>query len=167
MSEKNITIAFSEQINSDSVYMFINKLEQINNKNPQADKLTINISSLGGNVDIAIELFNFINTLDCHIKMVNTSYVNSAAIIVFLAGDERICLPGSSFYVHSITKHLDGNYCADELIREAREMNANTEKVTSLLELKTNKNKTYWKKLMKKGQMISKGKAFELGITTA
>lgn len=166
MDSKNITITFSDHINADSIHLFIDKLEKINEEKTGADKLIIQISSLGGDVDMAIELFNFIRTLDCHVKMVNTSYVNSAAIIVFLAGDERICLPGSSFYVHAITKQLNGNYSAGVLIKEVREMNANTEKVSSLFEMRTKKNKSYWKRLMRKGQMITKDKALELGLTT-
>lgn len=166
MDSKCITVTFSDHINANSIHLFIDKLEKLNEEKPEANKLTIQISSLGGDVDMAIELFNFIKALDFHVKMVNTSYVNSAAIIVFLAGDERVCLPSTSFYVHAITKQLNGIYSAGALIKEVREMNANTEKVSSLFEMRTKKNKSYWKRLMRKGQMITKEKALELGLTT-
>lgn len=165
-NKATITITFSDKIDSDSVHRFIDKLEQLNNAHPDCSQLVINISSSGGDIDTAVELFNFIKSLDCHVRIVNTSYVNSAAIIVFLAGDERICLPTSSFYVHSVTKRLDGIYNAGSLMREVREINANTDKIATLLESTTKKNKAYWKRLMRKGQMLSAEKALEVGLTT-
>ena len=88
----------------------------------------IYISSPSGSVDIAVELFNFLKLLDCKITTVNLSCVNSAAIIIFAAGDERIRLPCSSFYVHSITKNLNRDFTAADLLREVKEMLANTDK---------------------------------------
>lgn len=161
-----ITVSFSDQINCDSVHRFIDRLNQINSVNPDSSLLIINISSSGGDIDVAIELFNFIKSLKCPVRTVNTSYVNSAAIIFFLAGDERICLPASSFYVHGVTKRLNGIYNAGTLMREVREMNANTEKIANLLEQRTKKNKTYWKRMMRKGQMLTSLKAAEVGLTT-
>lgn len=164
MNNTHITLTFSEYINSDSVRKFLNKLEKTNTKYPKCTNLTIYMSSPGGDVDIAIELFNLIKTLDCCVRIVNTSFVNSAAIIVLLAGYERVCLPGSSFYVHSITKKLNGVYDAISLIREVQEMSANTDKIARLLELSTKKNKSYWKRLMCKGHIITSEKALELGL---
>lgn len=161
-----ITITFSDKIDPDSVHQFIHKLEQLNNAKPDCSKLVINMSSVGGDIDTAIELYYFIKSLDCHVRTVNTSYVNSAAIIVFLAGNERICPPTSSFYVHSVTKRLEGVYNAGSLMREVREINVNTDKIATLLEISTKKDKTYWKKLMRKGQMLSAKKAAEVGLIT-
>ena len=97
-------------------------------------------------------------------RTVNISCVNSAAIIIFAAGEERICLPCSSFYVHSVTKNLNGDFTADDLLREANEMKANTNKIATILAHASNKNKTYWKRLMGKGCLLTAEKAKELGL---
>ena len=96
--------------------------------------------------------------------MVNISCVNSAAIIIFAAGAERVSLPCSSFYVHVVTKNLNGTFTADDLLREAREMAANTDKIAEILAHTSNKNKSYWKRLMRKGCLLTAQKAKEPGI---
>ena len=160
MENENIKISFTGGVNEENVRAFINEIKNL----PESNSLTVYISSQGGNVDIAVELFNFLKLLDCKIKTVNISCVNSAAIIIFAAGTERICLPCSSFYVHSVTKNLNGNFTADDLLREVKEMSANTEKIASILESASNKNKSYWKRLMRKGCLLTAQKAKELGL---
>ena len=164
MKNLDIKISFTGKVNEENVRAFINEIKNLVKKNPESESLTIYISSSGGNVDIAVELFNFLKLLDCTIRTVNISCVNSAAIIIFAAGSERISLPCSSFYVHSVSKHLNGDFTVDDLLREAREMSANTDKVATILASTSNKNKSYWKRLMKKGCLLTSKKAKELGL---
>ena len=164
MNNTDITISFTGSVNEENVRTFINEIKNLNEKFPDSTSLIIYISSPGGNVDIAVELFNFLKLLDCTVRTINISCVNSAAIIIFAAGTERICLPCSSFYVHSITKNLNGNFTAADLFREAKEMTANTNKVATILAGVSNKNKSYWKRLMRKGCLLTSQKAQELGL---
>ena len=164
MNNTDITISFTGSVNEENVRTFINEIKNLNEKFPDSTSLIIYISSPGGNVDIAVELFNFLKLLDCTVRTINISCVNSAAIIIFAAGTERICLPCSSFYVHSITKNLNGNFTATDLFREAKEMTANTNKVATILAGVSNKNKSYWKRLMRKGCLLTSQKAQELGL---
>ena len=164
MKKVETKMNFTGKIDEENVRLFINEIKDIFEKTSEISSLTIYISSPGGNVDIAIELFNFLKLLDCKVKTVNTSYVNSAAIIVFVAGEERICLPCSSFYVHSITKNLNGDFTANDLLREAKEMITNADKVAEILAHTGNKNKSYWKRLMRKGCLLTSQKAKELGL---
>ena len=157
-------ISFNGSVNEENVRAFITEIKNLVDKNPDATSLTIYISSPGGSVDIAVELFNFLKLLDCKVRTVNTSYVNSAAIIIFAAGKERIILSYSSFYIHSITKNLNGNFTADDLLREATEMSTNTDKVATILAGISNKHKSYWKRLMKKGYLLTPQKAKEVGL---
>ena len=131
---KNLDISFTGGVNEKNVRAFITEIKNLVEKNPESDSLTIYISSPGGNVDIAVEFFNFLKLLDCKITTVNISCVNSAAIIIFAAGTERISLPCSSFYVHSVTKNLNGDFNAADLLREVKEMTENTDKIATILE---------------------------------
>lgn len=160
----DIKISFTDSVNEENVRTFINEIKNLIEQNPDSTALTVYISSPGGNVDIAVELFHFLKLLDCTIRTVNISCVNSAAIIIFAAGTERISLPCSSFYVHAITKNLNGNFTADDLLREAKEMAANTDKVATILASVSNKSKSYWKRLMRKGCLLTSQKAKELGL---
>ncbi len=164
MKNLDIKISFTGSVNEKNVRAFITEIKNLVEKNPESNSLTIYISSPGGNVDIAVELFNFLKLLECKITTVNISCVNSAAVIIFAAGTERICLPCSSFYVHSVTKNLNGTFTAADLLREVKEMSANTDKIASILESASNKNKSYWKRLMRKGCLLTSQKARELGL---
>lgn len=159
-------INFSDSINPLSIKSFIHTLEDLCAQYPEAKTLLINISSPGGDVDVAIELFHFLRNLDCEIQTVNTSYVNSAAVLIYLAGDVRICHSGSTFYIHSISKRLKGVYDVQSLLREAKEISANTDIVTTLLEQRTKKGKRYWKNLMSKGCILKAGQAVKSGLAS-
>lgn len=160
----DVTISFTGNVDEENVRTFINGIKKLTEENPKSTSLTIYISSQGGNVDIAIELFHFLKLLDCKVRTINTSYVNSAAVIIFAAGTERLCFPCSSFYVHSVTKNLNGNFTAYDLLREANEILANTDKIAEILANTSNKNKEYWKRLMKKGFLLTSKKAKELNL---
>lgn len=164
MNNADTTISFTGNVNEENVRSFIHEIKNLTEKFPESGSLTIYISSPGGSVDIAVELFNFLKLLDCNVRTVNISCVNSAAIIIFAAGDERVSLPCSSFYVHSITKHLNGDFTAVDLLREVKEMSANTDKIATILANVSNKNKSYWKRLMRKGCLLTSQKAKELGL---
>lgn len=164
MENADIKIKFIGSVDEENVRAFINEIKSLNEKFPDSTELTIYISSPGGSVDIAVELFYFLKLLDCKVRTVNISCVNSAAIIIFAAGEERISFPCSSFYVHSISKNLNGNFTVADLLREVKEMTANTEKVATILSDVSNKNKAYWKRLMKKGCLLTAQRAKELGL---
>lgn len=167
MGNDFIKITFSDPINSSSVKNFIEVLDKLCMEKPEAKYLTINISSPGGDVDVAIELFHFLRELDCKIQTINTSYVNSAAVIVYLAGDVRICHSGSTFYIHSISKRLKGNFDAKSLLKEAKEIAVNTDIVATLLEQRTTRNKRYWKTLMSKGNILKAKQAINIGLASS
>ncbi len=166
MKNEFIKISFSDSINPSSIKNFIHTLEDLCTQYPDAKTLLINISSPGGDVDVAIELFHFLRNLDCEIQTVNTSYVNSAAVLIYLAGDVRICHSGSTFYIHPIFKRLKGVYDLQNLLREAKEISANTDIVTTLLEQRTKKGKRYWQNMMSKGCILKASQAVKLGLAS-
>ena len=164
MIKRDMKITFTGSVDEENVREFIDNIKHLNKEFPDGDLLTVYISSPGGDVDISVELFNFLKLLDCKVRTVNISCVNSAAVVIFAAGDERICQPCSTFYVHSVTKKLNGDFTAEDLLREAHEMQANTDKISTILSSVSKKNKSYWKRLMRKGCLIVPQKAKEIGL---
>lgn len=161
-----IHLSFNEMINQKTVRGFIEQLCKLNDDSPGCKEIVVTISTGGGDVELAIELYNFLKTLNCKITTINSSFVNSAGVIIFLAGNERICLEGSSFFVHSVTKRISGEYNYEMLEREMKEIKANTQKIVSLLEHHTKSSKSHWSQLMKKGTIILPQKAMKLGLIT-
>ncbi len=161
-----LKINFSDPINTTTAKNFVNSLENLCQQYPDAGTLSISISSPGGDVDVAIELFYFLRSLECKVQTINTSYVNSAAILIYLAGDIRMCHVGSTFYIHSISKRLKGVYDIKTLLREVKEMSVNTDIVSTILEQRTEKRKSYWKGLMSKGCILKAEQALKLGLAS-
>lgn len=161
-----LKINFSDSINTTTAKDFVSSLEKLCLQYPDADSLSISISSPGGDVDVAIELFYFLRSLECKVQTINTSYVNSAAILIYLAGDIRMCHVGSTFYIHSISKRLKGVYDIKTLLREVKEMSVNTDIVSTILEQRTKKRKSYWKGLMSKGCILKAEQALKLGLAS-
>jgi ATP-dependent Clp protease protease subunit len=64
--------------------------------------LYFQFSSNGGSVDSAITLYNFLKSLPCQITMHNTGSIDSAAIVVFMAGDKRYAAAHTSFLFHGV-----------------------------------------------------------------
>lgn len=160
----SIQIPFTESINVATTRSFIEALCREIDANPLATEVVVHMSTPGGDVELAIEIYNFLRNLDCRVITVNTSFVNSAGILIFLAGDERVCLPASSFYVHSVTKNLNGTFTFKDLEREVREIKENTNKILYLLENNTLKPSAYWRVMMQKGAILSAKKAIDLRL---
>jgi ATP-dependent Clp protease protease subunit len=166
MMNDTLKINFSDSINTTTAKDFVSSLEKLCLQYPDAGSLSISISSPGGDVDVAIELFYFLRSLECKVQTINTSYVNSAAILIYLAGDIRMCHVGSTFYIHSISKRLKGVYDIKTLLREVKEMSVNTDIVSTILEQRTKKRKSYWKGLMSKGCILKAEQALKLGLAS-
>ena len=159
-----IHVSFTEYINVSTTRTFIELLCREVDIHPNASDIIINMSTPGGDVELAIEIYNFLRELDCRITTVNTSFVNSAGILIYLAGDKRECLPASSFYVHSVTKKLNGTFTYKDLEREVQEVKGNTRKIAALLENRTMKTSSYWRGMMHKGVILQAERAVKLGL---
>ena len=57
-------ISFTGSVDEENIRSFINEIKNLVEKNPDSTALTIYISSTGGNVDIAVELFHFLKLMD-------------------------------------------------------------------------------------------------------
>lgn len=70
--------------------------------------LVVMFSSIGGNTNQSIALFNFIRSLTFPIHMHAMGHVGSAAIPVFLAADKRTAEPLARFHFHEYHWNFDG-----------------------------------------------------------
>lgn len=66
------------------------------------------LSSGGGDVNSAISLYNFLTGLPCEIVMHNIGSIDSAANVVFMAGDKRYAVAHTSFLFHGVTYQFPG-----------------------------------------------------------
>lgn len=71
--------------------------------------LNVFINSVGGDVYEGLEIYNTLRASGKNITTVNTGMCASIASIIFLAGDERVAMEGTTFMVHKPSALVYGN----------------------------------------------------------
>ena len=71
-------------------------------KHPEGTKVSIWFSSNGGLVEATEQVRKIIKEIDkiCDMTLINSSFVGSAAVDVFIAAKNRAMLTGSNFMIH-------------------------------------------------------------------
>lgn len=131
----------------------------VNNK---PDTLYFSFSSPGGSVSAGISLYNFLKALPVKVVMHNTGSIDSIATIVFLAGDERIASPHSSFLFHGVkTTFPSGNGLTLAHLKEVTScLTRDEEKIAGIISSNTKLSTRNIRNLFKQGE--SKDTSFAL-----
>lgn len=131
------------------------------------NELHLLINSPGGSVPVALGLANFLESLPCKLITYNISRCDSAAIILFAAGEERICVPEGTFFAHSVNIELSGQYSLDSLRMEYLKLQQDYKSILSYLSRKTSVSCRCWRNYMtEKGHVFSAQEALTRGLAT-
>ena len=84
------------------------------------DDITMYVHSQGGHVESADTIFDMINFVKPRVRMIGTGWVASAGAHIFLASDDRYCLPNTRFLLHQPWGGAGGR--ATDLEIEAQEI---------------------------------------------
>ncbi len=112
-----LTYNFIEGINNESINQLIH---YILCQQKSIDCLKLNISSLGGSVNSAITIYNFLKNAPFKVITHNLGEVTSAAILMYLAGSERTAEKISKFIIHPIKSYANDDlsyYQLQELVQ--------------------------------------------------
>ncbi len=80
-----------------------------NEINDGVEEITLAFSSPGGQVTEGIALYNFLKGVPAKLTVHNIGQVDSIANVIFMAGDERLAVPTSSFFFHDVGITVNGN----------------------------------------------------------
>lgn len=160
-----VYLNFSVPINANTAQKLIDALVfDVPNK---IDELHLVINSPGGSVPIALGIANFLESLPCKVFTYNLSRCDSAAIVLFAAGKERICVPESSFFSHCTKIVLNGEYSLDSLRLKYLALKHDYERIILFLSRKTLISCRRWKNyMMEKGHVFSAEEALRVGLAT-
>lgn len=88
---------------------------------------------------MAFSLYNNLRALPVHITMHNSGDIQSAANVVFVAGDKRSASPKSTFMFHAPTITLDAGFELDEtlLTQHAKDLADGESRTREVLEERT------------------------------
>jgi ATP-dependent Clp protease protease subunit len=131
-----------------------------------ATKLTIAISSPGGNVVSGVTMYNSLISMPYEIVTHNIGNVDSIAVVIFLAGARRLANPASTFMFHGAG--FDGN--ANERLEESNlrakldTLIANHKTISEIISTRTSLNLADCMKLFEKQETKDTGWASSLGL---
>jgi ATP-dependent Clp protease protease subunit len=97
---ERVIINFIAPVTTDTVNMLINIVN--NQVRSGSKKITIVVSSSGGDPNAAFAAYNYLRNVQAEITTFNGGTVDSAAMFIFCAGKFRYSLPGPSrFLIHA------------------------------------------------------------------
>lgn len=127
-----------------------------------APVINLNISSLGGNVEDALVIYDILRKKPAKIKANLMGFVASAGTIIAMAGDTIEMSQNSQFLVHQVHTMVDGN--SADLREAANELDKIDEILLNIYQKKTGKNKLSVKSLMKEDRWLSAQEAKDFGF---
>lgn len=124
--------------------------------------ITLNISSLGGNVDDALAIHDALRNSPAKVTANLTGFVASAATIVALAADKVRMSENAFFLVHKPWVYAEGN--ADALRSEAQNLDTIETALLNIYKSKTGKREATLQKLMKEEKWLTAQEAKDYGF---
>lgn len=124
--------------------------------------VTLNISSLGGNVDDALAIHDALKNSPATVTANLTGFVASAATIVALAADKVRMSENAFFLVHKPWVYAEGN--ADALRSEAQNLDTIETALLNIYKSKTGKRVPTLQKLMQEERWLTATEAKDFGF---
>ena len=160
----SFVINYRQDINSEGLNGLIGLIE--NNLNYET--IRINIHSYGGNIVDGIAMYNYIKyikTKNINVWTHNLGAVESAAVLLYLAGDKRTMDATSTFLVHPITKTLENsNY--NQITKQLDALNKDIERYAGIVNEVCPKFENIKEYLQSSDLTITLSMAMKLGFIT-
>ncbi len=122
-------------------------------------------SSGGGSVDSAITLYHFLKALPCEIVMHNVGSIDSAANVVFMAGDRRYAVGHTSFLFHGLAYGFPTNPVNVGQLEEAISiLKQGEDKIAGIIAKNSQITEAEVRELFRHGESKSATFAYEKGI---
>lgn len=131
-------------------------------KNIASENITLNISSLGGDVNHALAIYDILKTHKSKVTANIIGATASAGTIVALGADEVKMSENSLFLVHNAWTIAAGN--AEDLRKTAGDLDTFDSRIVNIYKKKTKKNKAEIESLMSEEKWITAEEAKDFGF---
>ncbi len=148
-------------ITEDMYSVFSEQLDFLIKENP-TKPIDVEISSGGGDEDAALALYDKIKSCSAPIIMTAFGVIQSAAVLVYAAGDKRVAAPQTVFMVHESTAKLKG--FTRDLVTEIGQLQKQENTFDFLLSLCTSTGVDNWRRLSRATTYFTSGFAYDLGL---
>lgn len=155
-----ILINFYAEVSEKSINDLIGFITQqtvVGMQNPDniLDEIIIQISSSGGSSDHGLLAYNYLSQLNIPKTTIGMGNVDSAAVMIFLAGDKRLAMPNCRFLLHEAITNVNGSF-NDTKLHEIANLNERiTQDYCRVISKVTDNKLTDVKAKVKKGQVMS------------
>jgi len=119
----DLHISFNAPVDHQHIDLMIGAIAKRKPKN-----VYLSICTNGGQAMEVFRFFSCIHENNINLTTYNSSFANSAGLLLFLCGQERICSPYSIFMTHEISMTLTGNFDA---IRKNIELNETASQINA------------------------------------
>lgn len=128
------------------------------------DEIHVHINSYGGVVSEGMAIYNSLKSHKAKIVTYNDGFCCSAAVLPWLAGDERITSSAAAFLFHQVLTSATGN--ADEFRELADELDTLTELTMSAYMAHANISEDEMRAIFKAGKYLKPSYVSEIGLAT-
>ena len=147
----------------ESVTELVRKIEDFNAV--EGDEIHGMINSRGGNYFAGVHLYNALKASKAKVITKNVGLAASAASVVFMAGDVRICYPGSITMAHNPLIHA-GQCNSEQLTKLASDLDDVGIAMKSLYLAETKLDEAKLDELLKSEKSMPPAEALEMGFAT-
>lgn len=131
----------------------------------QIKKLTLFISSTGGDIDSAIRLHHYLKGIPVEVEIIGFGQIDSAANIIFLAAKNRKALKGCRFFLHEGTFTIASQSAALHVHEETLGLLQTLLKTTvGIIASETSKKTEDIESILKEGKILTTQEALEFGL---
>ena len=162
-SHSSLTVLFSSAITHASLESFYRKVVP---RLTKADHLELHIDSLGGEVSVALVLARFLASLKNKVTTYNDGHCDSAAIVIFASGKERVAGYGCQFVMHEVGIETTGLQTLTTIAKVQKLLQHDTMRITQFLERRTGRSAALWKHDMYRARKLSANMAIRSGLAT-
>jgi ATP-dependent Clp protease protease subunit len=138
----------------------------IQQENNPLDEIIIQISSSGGSSDHGLLAYNYLKQLNIPKTTIGMGNVDSAAVMIFAAGDRRLTMPSCRFVLHeALTSMNMGGSFNGTKIHEIANLNERiTKDYCHAISKATGKPLKVVEKKVRDGQVMSSSEAKDYGL---
>ena len=165
-----VLINFYASVSEQSVNDLINFITQqiaisLKNKDNPLDEIIIQISSSGGSSDHGLLAYNYLKQLNVKKTTIGMGNVDSAAVMIFLAGDERLAMSSCRFVLHEALTTIEKGVFNDTKLHEIANLNKRiTRDYCSVISSVTGKSVKSVQGKVKNGKVMSSNDAIDYGL---
>ena len=130
------------------------------------DEIVLQISSSGGSSDHGLLAYNFLKQISIPKTTIGMGNVDSAAVMMFCAGNKRLAAPSCRFVLHEAIATLGGQFNPTKLSEMARLIQRITDDYSEVISKVTGKKKKVVSKEVHGGAVLSSDDAKKFGLVT-